>query len=88
MGARFEAEWRAHRETAASLAIVRANFRLLADTLHEQSVELVDARVSNDRGTVERARLVERVRLLDEENEALRNQIAVLALSAGGGARL
>jgi len=62
--------------------------RDLADEYRKTSAALVEARLEIDRGKIERARLTHRIEELDEECEALRNQVATLALAAGGGGRL
>lgn len=74
MGAKCEAERKRHDETKREFA------RAITD-LHV-------ARNTVDRQKIERSKLVLRIRDLEEECEALRNQVAALAKASGGGAVL
>jgi hypothetical protein len=74
MGAFVDDEMAAHATTKALLEL--------------QEQRLAHARREIDRGVIERARLRALLKERDEECEARRTQVAMLARAAGGGAVL
>lgn len=68
---------------AALLNVTRSN-----EYAERAGAELAVARTALDRAAIVAVKLHEQVRELEEENEALRNQVAVLALASGGGGTL
>lgn len=81
----LEAERKAHDRTKRQLDAVRLNASVMFASWCRDTKDLAEARTALDRVRVESERLQVLVRSLDEENEALRNQIVMLARMAGGG---
>lgn len=85
---RLAAEQKAHARTQRQLDAVRLNASVNFASWCRETAELIETRTKLDRSRLEASRLEALVRARDEECEALRNQVAVLARAAGGGAVL